>query len=156
MQQEYIETGSDDIFIVRRRGSQHVKQFRRKKKLEKLKTWIQGDLWHLWPQHCGGTNLISLLLDLCCYILRDSLSCWALSEGMGGCPSCFVNITWLHRHFLRKISEADWWVNGISGELNLGNRGRGRKSVTQKELLAKAKKWNLWNTSFLCAGAGTP
>lgn len=36
MQQECIETGPNDIFIGMERGSQHIKQFRRKKSLSHL------------------------------------------------------------------------------------------------------------------------
>lgn len=40
MQQEYIETGPNDIFIGKERGNHPIKQFRSKKKSLSNLTWL--------------------------------------------------------------------------------------------------------------------
>lgn len=48
-------------------------------------------------------------------------------------------------------------VGGRSGQLDLGNRGRGTRSVIQTQLMAKTKRRDLQNAWFwaVCVGAGT-
>lgn len=48
MQQEYIETGPNDIFIGRERGNHRIKQFRRKKNLYPISLSSSLPLHSLW------------------------------------------------------------------------------------------------------------
>lgn len=121
--------------------------------LEKLKTWIQGAFWHSWPP----SIVVGQILSVCSWIFAAASS--GISSHVGHCrrgrvavPPCKHNLASLGV-FKERYQRL---TGGLVGNQDIGNRGRGRRSVIQKELMTKPKRWDLWSNCFLCVGAGTP